>query len=67
VLEPDHWSISLTLLIVSTVAPGFMATSPDYERQWNNWPAAFRDNLEQAGFLDDAQRVRRSPPREDVQ
>jgi 3-oxoacyl-[acyl-carrier protein] reductase len=30
---------------VNTVAPGFMATSPDYERQWNNWPAAFRDNF----------------------
>jgi len=54
-------------ITVNTVAPGFMATSPDYERQWNNWPAAFRDNLEQAGFLGDAQRVRRSPPREDVQ
>ena len=22
-----------------------MATSPDYERQWSNWPAAFRDNF----------------------
>jgi len=30
---------------VNTVAPGFMATSPDYERQWNDWPAAFRDNF----------------------
>ena len=26
-------------ITVNTVAPGFMATSPDYERQWNNWPA----------------------------
>ena len=32
-------------ITVNTVAPGFMATSPDYERQWNNWPAAFRDNF----------------------
>jgi 3-oxoacyl-[acyl-carrier protein] reductase len=30
---------------VNSVAPGFMATSPDYERQWNEWPAAFRDNF----------------------
>ena len=28
-------------ITVNTVAPGFMATSPDYEGQWNNWPAAF--------------------------
>jgi 3-oxoacyl-[acyl-carrier protein] reductase len=32
-------------ITVNTVAPGFMATSPDYERQWNNWPAAFRENF----------------------
>jgi 3-oxoacyl-[acyl-carrier protein] reductase len=32
-------------ITVNTVAPGFMATSPDYERQWNNWPTAFRDNF----------------------
>jgi 3-oxoacyl-[acyl-carrier protein] reductase len=32
-------------ITVNTVAPGFMATSPDYERQWNNWPAAYRDNF----------------------
>jgi 3-oxoacyl-[acyl-carrier protein] reductase len=22
-----------------------MATSPDYERQWNTWPATIRDNF----------------------
>ena len=32
-------------ITVNTVAPGFMATSLDYERQWNNWPASFRDNF----------------------
>jgi 3-oxoacyl-[acyl-carrier protein] reductase len=32
-------------ITVNSVAPGFMATSPDYERQWDNWPAAFRDNF----------------------
>src|SRR5246127_3384722 len=32
-------------ITVNSVAPGFMATSPDYERQWNNWPAAVRDNF----------------------
>ena len=32
-------------ITVNSVAPGFMATSPDYERQWNDWPAAFRDNF----------------------
>ena len=32
-------------ITVNTVAPGFMATSPDYERQWNNWPAAYRNNF----------------------
>ena len=32
-------------ITVNSVAPGFMATSPDYERQWSNWPADFRDNF----------------------
>ncbi len=32
-------------ITVNSVAPGFMATSPDYERQWNDWPADFRDNF----------------------
>jgi len=32
-------------ITVNSVAPGFMATSPDYERQWNDWPAAIRDNF----------------------
>ena len=32
-------------ITVNSIAPGFMATSPDYERQWNEWPAAFRDNF----------------------
>jgi 3-oxoacyl-[acyl-carrier protein] reductase len=32
-------------ITVNSVAPGFMATSPDYERQWIDWPAAFRDNF----------------------
>jgi 3-oxoacyl-[acyl-carrier protein] reductase len=32
-------------ITVNPVAPGFMRTSPDYERQWNDWPAAFRDNF----------------------
>ncbi|HLZ06651.1 MAG TPA: SDR family NAD(P)-dependent oxidoreductase [Bradyrhizobium sp.] len=32
-------------ITVNSVAPGFMATSPDYERQWKDWPAAFRDNF----------------------
>ena len=32
-------------ITVNSVAPGFMRTSPDYERQWNDWPAAFRDNF----------------------
>jgi 3-oxoacyl-[acyl-carrier protein] reductase len=32
-------------ITVNSVAPGFMASSPDYERQWNDWPAAFRDNF----------------------
>jgi len=32
-------------ITVNSVAPGFMATSPDYERQWNEWPDAFRANF----------------------
>jgi 3-oxoacyl-[acyl-carrier protein] reductase len=32
-------------ITVNSVAPGFMATSPDYERQWNEWPDAFRNNF----------------------
>src|SRR5690242_5946877 len=32
-------------ITVNSVAPGFMATSPDYERQWNEWPEAFRNNF----------------------
>jgi 3-oxoacyl-[acyl-carrier protein] reductase len=32
-------------ITVNSVAPGFMATSPDYERQWNERPAAYRDNF----------------------
>jgi 3-oxoacyl-[acyl-carrier protein] reductase len=32
-------------ITVNSVAPGFMATSPDYVRQWNDWPAGFRDNF----------------------
>jgi 3-oxoacyl-[acyl-carrier protein] reductase len=32
-------------ITVNSVAPGFMATSPDYHRQWNEWPEAFRDNF----------------------
>ncbi|MBV9530567.1 MAG: SDR family oxidoreductase [Bradyrhizobium sp.] len=32
-------------ITVNSVAPGFMRTSPDYERQWSDWPAAFRDNF----------------------
>jgi 3-oxoacyl-[acyl-carrier protein] reductase len=35
-------------ITVNSVAPGFMATSPDYVRQWNDWPAAFRDNFVQS-------------------
>jgi 3-oxoacyl-[acyl-carrier protein] reductase len=29
-------------ITVNSVAPGFMATSPDYERQWNNYSEEFR-------------------------
>ena len=32
-------------ITVNSVAPGFMATSPDYERQWNDWAPAFRENF----------------------
>ena len=32
-------------ITVNSVAPGFMATSPDYVRQWEEWPEAFRDNF----------------------
>jgi 3-oxoacyl-[acyl-carrier protein] reductase len=34
-------------ITVNTVAPGFMVTSPDYERQWNNWPAALPQQFRQ--------------------
>ncbi len=34
-------------ITVNSVAPGFMATSPDYERQWNSYSEEFR-----AGFAD---------------
>jgi 3-oxoacyl-[acyl-carrier protein] reductase len=34
-------------ITVNSVAPGFMATSPDYERQWASYSEEFR-----AGFLD---------------
>jgi 3-oxoacyl-[acyl-carrier protein] reductase len=29
-------------ITVNTVAPGFMATSPDYERQWAGWSEEFQ-------------------------
>src|SRR4029079_6645014 len=29
-------------ITVNSVAPGFMATSPDYERQWNSYSDEFR-------------------------
>lgn len=29
-------------ITVNSVAPGFMATSPDYERQWNNYSPEFK-------------------------
>lgn len=32
-------------ITVNSVAPGFMATSPDYERQWDNWSPEFRENF----------------------
>jgi 3-oxoacyl-[acyl-carrier protein] reductase len=34
-------------ITVNSVAPGFMATSPDYQRQWDGYSEAFR-----ASFLD---------------
>ena len=34
-------------ITVNSVAPGFMATSPDYQRQWESYSEEFR-----AGFLD---------------
>lgn len=34
-------------ITVNSVAPGFMATSPDYQRQWNSYSEEFR-----AGFAD---------------
>jgi 3-oxoacyl-[acyl-carrier protein] reductase len=32
-------------ITVNSVAPGFMATSPDYERQWNTYSEEFRDSF----------------------
>lgn len=32
-------------ITVNSVAPGFMATSPDYERQWNTYTEEFRSNF----------------------
>ncbi|MFI5001041.1 MAG: SDR family NAD(P)-dependent oxidoreductase [Reyranellales bacterium] len=32
-------------ITVNSVAPGFMATSPDYERQWNSYSAKVQKNL----------------------
>ena len=32
-------------ITVNSVAPGFMATSPDYVRQWDEWPEGFRGNF----------------------
>jgi 3-oxoacyl-[acyl-carrier protein] reductase len=32
-------------ITVNSIAPGFMATSPDYEQQWNTWPSEFRENF----------------------
>ena len=32
-------------VLVNSVAPGFMRTSPDYERQWAGYDAAFRAQL----------------------
>jgi 3-oxoacyl-[acyl-carrier protein] reductase len=32
-------------ITVNSVAPGFMATSPDYERQWNSYSEAFRSSF----------------------
>ncbi len=32
-------------ITVNSVAPGFMATSPDYERQWNSYTEEFRNSF----------------------
>jgi 3-oxoacyl-[acyl-carrier protein] reductase len=32
-------------ITVNSIAPSFMATSPDYEQQWNNWLPEFRENF----------------------
>ncbi len=32
-------------ITVNSVAPGFMATSPDYERQWNSYSEEFRNSF----------------------
>ncbi len=32
-------------ITVNSVAPGFMATSPDYERQWNSYSEEFRNTF----------------------
>lgn len=32
-------------ITVNSVAPGFMATSPDYERQWRSYSDAFRESF----------------------
>ncbi len=32
-------------ITVNSVAPGFMATSPDYQRQWNSYSEEFRDSF----------------------
>jgi 3-oxoacyl-[acyl-carrier protein] reductase len=32
-------------ITVNSVAPGFMVTSPDYERQWNDWSSEFREKF----------------------
>ena len=32
-------------ITVNSVAPGFMATSPDYERQWNSYSDDFRNSF----------------------
>ena len=47
-------------ITVNSVAPGFMATSPDYERQWNSYSEEFR-----AGFADRIA-VRRMGKPEDI-
>jgi 3-oxoacyl-[acyl-carrier protein] reductase len=36
-----HRSVRNVLGWLAAAAPGFIATQPDYERQSNNWPAAF--------------------------